>query len=80
VQLDEPRDDQAAALRVPGLDPGRRYRVTNVTPGQPPPRRAGLVGDPIPRVEVSGGALGGIGLAIPAQRALTALVVLVEAG
>ena len=34
---------------------------------------------PDPRVEVSGGALGGIGLAIAAQRALTALVVLVEA-
>jgi alpha-galactosidase len=78
VQLDEPRDDQPAAMRVPGLDPGRRYRVTDVTPGQPPPRRAGLAGDPVPRVEVSGGALGAIGLAVAAQRALTALVVAVE--
>jgi alpha-galactosidase len=78
VQLDEPRDDQPAAMRVPGLDPGRRYRVTDVTPGQPPPRRAGLAGDPVPRVEVSGGALGGVGLAVAAQRALTALVVAVE--
>ena len=50
-----------------------------MTPGQPPPRRAGLASDPIPRVEAGGSALAGIGLAIPAQRALTALVVLVEA-
>ena len=43
------------------------------------PRRAGLAGEPIPRVEATGGALAGIGLAIPVQRALTALVILVEA-
>ena len=79
VQLDEPRGDQPAALRVPGLDPARRYRLTDVTPGERLPRRAGLAGDPIPRAEATGGALAGIGLAIPAQRALTALVVLVEA-
>ncbi len=79
VQLDEPRSDQPAALRVPGLDPGRRYRATNVTPGRPLPRRAGLASDLIPRVEATGGALAGIGLAIPVQRALTALVLLVEA-
>ncbi|MGH3068048.1 MAG: alpha-galactosidase [Streptosporangiaceae bacterium] len=79
VQLDEPGNDQPAAMRVPGLDPGRRYRATNVTPGRPPSRRAGLAGDLIPRVEATGSALAGIGLAIPAQRALTALVVLVEA-
>src|SRR6516225_179237 len=34
VQLDEPRNDQPAALRVPGLDPAARYRITDVTPGQ----------------------------------------------
>ena len=79
VQLDEPRSDQPAALRIPGLDPARRYRATNVTPGRPPPRRPGLPSDLIPRVEATGGALAGIGLAIPVQRALTALVVLVEA-
>ena len=33
VQLDEPRNDQPAALRVPGLDPARRYQVSDVTPG-----------------------------------------------
>jgi alpha-galactosidase len=79
VQLDEPRSDQPAAMRVPGLDPARRYRLTDVTPGERLPRRAGLAGDPIPRAEATGGALAGIGLAIAAQRALTALVVLVEA-
>jgi alpha-galactosidase len=39
VQLDEPRTDQPAALRVPGLDPRRRYRVTDVTPGADGRRR-----------------------------------------
>ncbi len=34
VQLDGPRSDQAAAMRIPGLDPARRYRVTEVTPGE----------------------------------------------
>jgi alpha-galactosidase len=79
VQLDEPRSDQPAAMRVPGLDPGRRYRVTDMTPGERLPRRPGLAGDRIPGVEVSGGALASIGRAIPAQRALTAAVILVEA-
>ena len=54
VQLDEPRTGQPAALRVPGLDPRRRYRVTDVTPGAR-----------LPAVEASGAALAGIGLAIP---------------
>jgi alpha-galactosidase len=79
VQLDEPRNDQPAALRVPGLDPSRRYRVTDVTPGERMPRRHGLAEDPTGDVEVSGAALTEIGLAIPAQRALTALVILIEA-
>ena len=42
VQLDEPRNDQPAALRIPGLDPRRRYQVTEVTPGARGPRRSGL--------------------------------------
>jgi alpha-galactosidase len=79
VQLDEPRNDQPAAMRVPGLDPLRRYRVTDVTPGVPVARRAGLVAARIPGVEVSGAALAEIGLAIPAQRTLTAAVILIEA-
>ena len=39
VQLDEPRNDQPTALRVPGLDPAGRYRITDVTPGPRLPRR-----------------------------------------
>ena len=50
-----------------------------MTPGERLPRRAGLADDRIPGVEVSGGALASIGLAIPAQRALAAAVILVEA-
>jgi alpha-galactosidase len=79
VQLDEPRNDQPAALRVPGLDPARRYRVTDVTPGQRRPRRRGPAGAGIPGLEASGAALAHIGLAIPAQCVLTAVLVLIEA-
>ena len=79
VQLDEPRNDQPAAMRVPGLDPLRRYRVTDVTPGVPVARRASFADARIPGVEVSGAALAEIGLAIPAQRTLTAAVILIKA-
>ncbi len=79
VQLDEPRNDQPAALRVPGLDPARRYRVTDVTPGRRRPRRRSRAEAGIPGMEASGAALAQIGLAIPAQRALTAVLVLIEA-
>ena len=79
VQLDEPRNDQPAALRVPGLDPQRRYQVSDVTPGPRRPRRSGLWEARIPGVRVSGAALAEIGLAIAPQRTLTAAVVLVEA-
>ena len=79
VQLDEPVNDQPAAMRVPGLDPLRRYQVSDVTPGARPPRRAGQSDTPIEDMEVSGAALAEIGLAIPVQRTLTGLVVLIEA-
>jgi alpha-galactosidase len=83
VQLDEPRHAEPAALRMHGLAPQRRYRVTDITPGARPPRKpgqAGALGDPgEPGIEVSGVALGEIGLAIPAQRVLTAIVVLIKA-
>jgi alpha-galactosidase len=79
VQLDEPRNDQPAALRVPGLDPARRYQVSDVTPGRLRPRRSGLEEPGIPAVQVSGAALGDIGLAIAPRRALTAAVILIEA-
>ena len=78
VQLDEPVNDQPAALRVPGLDPQRRYRLTDVTPGPRLPRRTGLTDARIAGIEASGAALAEIGLAIPPQRTLTALVILIE--
>src|SRR5271169_840993 len=79
VQLDEPRNDQPAALRVQGLDPRRRYQVSDVTPGPRRPRRRGRQEARSPGVQVSGAALAEIGLAIAPQRTLTAAVVLVEA-
>ncbi len=79
AQLDEPRSDQPTAMRVPGLDRARRYRVTDVTPGERLPRRIGLADARIPAVEVSGAALAEIGLAIAAQRTLTAVVLYIEA-
>ncbi len=79
VQLDEPGNDQPAALRVPGLAPRRRYLVTDVTPGAGRPRRSGAADARLPTVQVSGAALAEIGLAIPPQRPLTAAVLLIEA-
>jgi len=74
VQLDEPGNGQPVAMRVPGLDPQRRYRVTDLTPG-----RVGIANEPIGSVEASGAALAEIGLAISALRTLTAAVLLIEA-
>ncbi len=79
LQLDEPRNDQPAALRVPGLDPRRRYQVSDVTPGPRRPRRSGLREARIPGVQVSGAALAEVGLAIAPQRTLTAAVILAQA-
>jgi len=78
VQLDEPLSDQPAALRVPGLDPRRRYQLTDVTPGARRPRRVGLAEPGLPGLQVSGAALAEIGLAIAPRRTLTATVILVE--
>ena len=74
AQLDEPGNGQPVAMRVPGLDPQRRYRVTDLTPG-----RGGIANEPIGSVEASGAALAEIGLAISALRTLTAAVLLIEA-
>jgi alpha-galactosidase len=79
AQLAEPVNDQPAALRVPGLDPRRRYRITEVTPGPRLPRRTSLTDARIAGIEASGAALAEIGLAIPPQRTLTAVVLLIEA-
>ena len=75
VQLDVARSDQPALLRVPGLDPARRYRVTDVTPAGP-----GRSASRLPAVEASGAALADIGLAIPAQRPLRAIAFHITAG
>ena len=64
---------------MPGLDPARRYLVTDVTPGERPPGGAGPAHDRVPGVEASGAALAEIGLAIPPQRPLAAAVILIEA-
>jgi hypothetical protein len=85
VQLDTPSNDQTAAMRIPGLDPARRYRATEVTPGERLLPRAGLldevhdVDDQGPGVEVSGAALAEIGLPIAPQRPLAAAVILIQA-
>ena len=79
AQLDQPRNDQPSALRVPGLDPARRYRVTDVTPGEHRPRFSGLTGTRLSGLEVSGATLAEVGVFIAAQRTLSALVILVEA-
>ncbi len=79
AQLDEPRNDQPAAMRVPGLDPLRRYHLTDVTPDVRLSGRVGLGDARIADVEVSGTALAEVGLAIPVRRALTAAVILLEA-
>jgi alpha-galactosidase len=80
VQLAEPVSDQPAALRVEGLNPRRRYRVSEVTPGARLPRRAGLPDASVRGLGATGAALAEIGLAIPPQRILTAVVLLIEAG
>lgn len=74
--MDERPDNHPLALRVPGLDPGRRYLVSDVAPGSCPPRRAS--GRPA-AIDVTGIALVEIGLAIRPLRTLTAAVILVEA-
>jgi alpha-galactosidase len=100
VQLEPPPHGRPGALRFRGLDPGRRYRITDVTPGErvarSPDRDPGAAP---PGAEVSGGALSGavlsgavlsgavlsgavlagVGLDIPVQRPLTAVILLLEA-
>jgi len=77
VQLDEPVQSLAVALRVPGLDPARLYRVTDVTPESSAPVRAAA--PVITGSAVSGVLLGEVGIAIPVQRPHTPIILLIEA-
>ncbi len=77
VQLDEPTRAQAVPLRIPGLDPARRYQVTNVTPASSMPVRA----EPpmITGQQVPGAVLGEIGVPIPVQRPHTPVILHAQA-
>jgi alpha-galactosidase len=78
VQLEPPPHGRPVSLRLPGLDPGRRYLVTDVTPGEKATRwpRSGEV---FTTAEVTGAVLAGVGIDRPAVRPLTAVVVFAEA-
>jgi len=90
VQLDESAHTRAAALRVPGLDPARDYRVTDVTPGAGPAGRGTSPGPAGPGaagaaasstaaagIVASGAVLGAIGMAVPVRRPHAVAVYLV---
>jgi alpha-galactosidase len=80
VQLEPPPHGRPGTLRFRGLDPGRRYRVTDVTPGERAARSPDRgPGGARPGAEVSGAVLAGVGLDIPVQQPLTAVILLLEA-
>jgi alpha-galactosidase len=83
VQLEPPSHDRPGALRLRGLDPGRQYRITDVTPGERgarSPDQASLRGRAaLPGAEVSGAVLADVGLDIAVRRPLTAVILFVEA-
>jgi alpha-galactosidase len=83
VQLAPPPHDRPVALRVPGLDPGRRYLITDVTPGPPGERASAGPGRrdrPVPPgLEVPGAVLAGAGVDLPVLAPLTAAVLHIEA-
>jgi alpha-galactosidase len=78
VQLDEPVATRAVAVRVPGLDPARRYRVTDVTPAHG--MRVRAAAPVITTRAVPGALLGEIGVAVPVQRPYTPVLLFIEAG
>ena len=62
---------------MPGLDPVRLYRVTDVTPQHAAPARAAA---PVTTGGlVSGALLGEIGVAIPVQRPHTLVILFIQA-
>jgi len=78
VQLEPPPHGRPVSLRLPGLDPGRRYLATNVTPGEPSARWS-RGGEVLQAAEVTGAVLAGVGIDLPAVRPLTTVVVFAEA-
>ncbi len=83
VQLGPPPHDRPVALRVPGLEPARRYLITDVTPGTPGERASAGPGRrdrPVPPgLEVPGAVLAGVGVDLPVLAPLTAAVLYLEA-
>jgi len=82
VQLEPPPHGRPVSLRLPGLDPGRRYLVTDVTPRTPGEKatRWPRGGEVLRAAEMTGAVLAGVGIDLPAGRPLTAVVVFAEAG
>ena len=68
VQLASPETSVPGAMRLPGLDPGRRYRVQLQAPGGLPVHMRGIHPPPwtAEGITLPGSALGNVGLRIPA--------------
>ena len=68
VQLTAPETSVPGAMRLPGLDPARRYRVQLQPPGDLPAHMRGIRSPPwtAEGITLPGSALGTVGLRIPA--------------
>ncbi|HEY2175774.1 MAG TPA: alpha-galactosidase [Mycobacteriales bacterium] len=73
VQVDLADRGAARTMTVPGLDPGARYRVTQVGPRGP-----GAAAWPVDGAEFSGAVLATVGLPVPAARPLTIFLVALQ--
>jgi alpha-galactosidase len=73
VQVDLADRRAARTMTVPGLDPGARYRVTQVGPRAP-----GGAAWPVDGAEFSGAVLATVGLPVPAARPLTIFLVALQ--
>jgi alpha-galactosidase len=80
VQLATPLTSVPGTVRLPGLDPGRRYRVTLQPPGDAPAlRQRGRRGWRADGVELPGRVLAEVGLRAPALNPEQLLLLRVEA-
>ena len=68
MQLTSPETSVPGAMRLPGLDPARRYRVQLQPPGDLPGHMRGIHPPPwtAEGITLPGSALGTVGLRIPA--------------